>query len=145
MTSSGELQLRSGRLVRVQELRQRRFYEGLLEGLPTTEFNRRHLEDILAAERGRFYGADPVLIPPNETPISRPVDRPYRFGVPASFPEKVCVARLESPQPARDPSKHLSGLGVVWFQPEFAFPIEAGVLEQLRDLDWDRHAVDLEY
>jgi hypothetical protein len=35
MIGTGELPLPSGRIVRVQELRQRRVYEGLLEGLPT--------------------------------------------------------------------------------------------------------------
>jgi hypothetical protein len=63
MTSRGELQLRSGRIVRIQELRQRRVYEGLLEGLPTVEWNRRLLDRLLADERGKFYGADPLLLP----------------------------------------------------------------------------------
>jgi hypothetical protein len=57
----------------------------------------------------------------------------------------VCVVRLDSHQPVRDQSKHLSGLGVVWFQADFAFPIESAALEQLQSIDWDRHAVDWEY
>jgi hypothetical protein len=59
----------------------------------------------------------------------------------------VCVARLESRYAARDKSGDFffSGLGVVWFQPDFAFPIESAVLAQLQSLDWGRHAVDMEY
>jgi hypothetical protein len=145
MTSRGELTLRSGRIVRVQELRQWRFYEGLLEGLPTVEMNRRGLERILADERGKFYGADPLVLPPKETPIAH--DGPYRLGVPASLPGIVCVARLDSPYAARDKSGDFffSGLGVIWFQSDFALPIESGILEQLQSIDWDRYAVDMEY
>jgi hypothetical protein len=75
-------------------------------------------------------------------PISYGEGRPHRFGIPASLPAIVCVARLGSLEPARDPSRQCSGLGVVWLQPDFAFPIEPDVLEQLRSMDWDRHATD---
>jgi hypothetical protein len=118
------------------ELRQARVYEGLLEGLPTIAMNRRIVEGLVADERGKFYGADPVLLAPKETPIPHHGDRPYSFGVPASLPAIVCIARLYSPEPARDRTKDMSGLGVMWFQPDFAFPIDPEVLEQLRAIDW---------
>ena len=143
MVSNRKIELRSGRIVYVRALRQWQFYEGLLEGLPTVEMNRQGLEHILAEERGKSYGADPLLIPPKETPI--PYDGRYPFGAPASLPEIVCVARLSSLQPAGDRSKDTSGLGIVWFQHEFAFPIEPDVLEQLRAIEWEQHAVDMEY
>jgi hypothetical protein len=145
MTGRDTVQLRTGRIVRIDELRQWRFYEGLLEGVPRVELNRQLLERVLAHERGKFYGADPMLIPPKETPISYGDGRPHRFGAPASLPGIVCVARLGSLEPARDRSRQCSGLGVVWLQPDFAFPIESGVLEQVQSIDWDRYAADLDY
>jgi hypothetical protein len=33
---------------------------------------------------------------------------------------------------------------VGWFQDDFAFPIEPRALEQLRAIDWEQHAVDLD-
>jgi hypothetical protein len=141
---NAKLELRSGRVVQVCELWQWLVYEGLLEGLPTREMNRREIERIAADERWRHYGAAPIVLPPNETPIPYHDDRPYPFGEPARLPAIVCGARLES-APARDASMHLSGLCVVWFQPDFAFPIDPEALEHLRGIDWERHAIDMEY
>jgi hypothetical protein len=129
----------------LRELRQWQFYEGLLEGLPTVEMNRRRLEYFLGQQCGKIYGADPLLIRPTEKPIESWRDEPYPFGEPAAFPSILCMARFDSLQPARDPRKDFSGLVVVWFQEEFAFPIDPEALEQLRAIDWERHAVDLVY
>jgi hypothetical protein len=56
----------------------------------------------------------------------------------------TCIASFNAALPVRDPDKHLSALTVVWYQNEFALPIEQTVLEQLRLLDWDSFAVDVE-
>jgi len=56
----------------------------------------------------------------------------------------TCVGYFQDTQPTRDPSKHLSILTVVWFQDEFAMPIESFILEQLRAIDWDQAAEDIE-
>jgi hypothetical protein len=145
MARSGEIELASGRTVYVRELRQSQFYEGLLEGLPTVEMNRRGVEGILRKERERYDGAEPLLVPPKESPIEYGGGTPYPFGVPAALPGIVCVARLTSLKPARDMSKDFSRLCVVWFQAEFAFPIDPEVRGYLGMIDWGRHAVDLEY
>jgi hypothetical protein len=144
MPVRGELQLRSGRIVHVMALRQWPTYEGWLVGSPTARRNGRLVDDILASERGKFYGADPLLLKPKTSPLLRPDGKPLRPAA-AWLPAMVCVARLECPEPVRDRSKVFSGLGVVWFQPDFAFPIEPEPLEQLLAIDWDRHAVDSEF
>jgi hypothetical protein len=141
MPVRGELQLRSGRIVHVMELRQWPTYEGLLVGLPNARRNGRLVDDILVSERGKFYGADPLLLKPKTSPMLRPDGKPSRPAA-AWLPAIVCVARLECQESVRDRSKDFSGLGVVWFQPDFAFPIEPEPLEQLLAIDWDRHAVD---
>jgi hypothetical protein len=143
MPVRGELQLRSRRIVHVMALRQWSTYEGWLVGSPTARNNGRLVDEILASERGRFYGADPLLLKPKTSPLLRPDGKPSRPAA-AWLPAVVCVARLECQEPVRDRSKDFSGLGVVWFQPDFAFPIEPEPLEQLLAIDWDRHAVDSE-
>jgi hypothetical protein len=137
-----QIQLRTGRIIYLRELRQWGFYEGLIEGVPTTEMNRRRLEGIVAEYRGKSYGADPLLIPPVEKVIEWDRNSPYPFGNPAVVPSIVCAARFESLQPAHDLSKDFSGLLVIWFQNKFAFPIDPVVLDRLHATEWERLAVD---
>ncbi|WP_437969802.1 hypothetical protein WMF04_11130 [Sorangium sp. So ce260] len=57
----------------------------------------------------------------------------------------TCIGRFDSRQPARDQKGDYSGLVVIWFQDEFAFPIAPVVVTQLLAIDWETHAADLEY
>jgi uncharacterized protein (TIGR02996 family) len=134
--------LRSGRSIRLRELRQWDVYEGLLEGLPTTEMNSRTIEGVLTGLR-QEHGCEPYLIRPEERPLKHL--EPYPFGTPAALPGIVCVGRFDSYQPVRDASRDGSMLPVAWFQDEFAFPIDPVVREQIRAIDWDRHATDIDW
>jgi uncharacterized protein (TIGR02996 family) len=140
-----QIRLRSGRDVYLRELQQSGVYDGLLEGLPTTEMNQRIINRLVAAERERLFGHDPYLIRPGETPIDYARDEPYPFGQPASLPSVACVGRFSSFQPARDPSRDYSVLVVIWFQEEFALPIDPEVWEKLLAIDWQQHARDCDY
>jgi len=141
----GLFQLRSGRAIYLRELRQWSVYEGLLEGLPTREMNRRTIEELVARERARASGAEPILIPPTEEPIEYRGDAPYPFGEPAKLPAIACVGRFTAFGPARDPTRDSSELVVIWFQEEHGLPDDTELWAQLRAIDWDRHAVDQDY
>src|SRR5262245_5341007 len=140
--SNRSIKLRSGREVRVVSLRQSAVYYGLLEGLPTKEMNCRTIESLLAQERRS--GAEPYLIAPQETPIAYRDGRPYPFGESASLPGVSCVAYLHSIFPARV-DRDYSSLTVIWFQSDFAFPIDKSVLDQIVCLDWEKLATDYEW
>jgi uncharacterized protein (TIGR02996 family) len=140
-----EICLRSGRAVSLRALRQFRVYEGLLEGLPTTQLNQQIIDELLAQEREGPAGGEPYLIRPVETPLEYPRDRPYPFGQPRGLPPIACVGRFHSFQPAREPWRHYSELVVIWFQAEFALPIDPQVWEQFLSIDWDQHAADYDY
>ena len=133
--SHRSIKLRRGE-VQVVGLRQGLVYNGLLEGLPTKGMNRQIIEDLLAAERQS--GAEPHLIVPVETPITS--HRPYPPGEPASLPGVFCVARLQA-----DHGERYSSLAVVWFQHDFAFPIDKTVLDQIACLDWAKLATTYEW
>jgi hypothetical protein len=145
MADRAKVQLRTGRIIHLRELRQYEVYEGLLEGLPTAEMNERRIELLEARCRGEFYGADPVVIRPTEKPVEWNREEPYPFGRPAMLPGIACVGRFSCSEPARDSSKDYSGLVVIWFQDEFAFPIDPSVMGSLRELAWELDAVDLEH
>ena len=115
--------------VRLVELRQTVTYEGLLEGLPTTEMNARHIE-ALRLERPGVY-----VIPPIETAIEWSEKRPYPFGRPASLPGIQCLARLRS----SDGLFFREG-AFAWFQGTWGLPIDDAALEAFRHLDWAAHS-----
>ncbi|VTT96402.1 Uncharacterized protein OS=Cystobacter violaceus Cb vi76 GN=Q664_31220 PE=4 SV=1 [Gemmataceae bacterium] len=133
--------LNSGRTIHLQELRQWGLYEGLLEGLPNREMNARRVESIVRTERDRS-GQEPYLIRAVETPIKRHKNRPSPFGTPASLPGIVCVGRFTSYQPTKGSDEDGSELLVIWFQHEFALPVDQGVRQQIRAIDWDTHATN---
>jgi uncharacterized protein (TIGR02996 family) len=141
----GDIRLRSGRTVSLRELRQFHVYEGVLLGLPTAQENQEIIERLLTDERNRPLGGEPYLIRPTETPIEDRREGPYRYGKPVALPSIGCVGRFLSFQPARDSERQGSDLVVIWFQAEFALPIDPNVWEQLLGVDWDRHATDFDW
>jgi hypothetical protein len=135
-----EFTLASGRAVRLQALRQWRTYEGLREGAPTREHNEGLVQRVLQQESRP--GEPAALLQPVERALAL---QGYPFGTPAALPSVCCVGRLESVQPARDLSLDGSSLVVVWFQDDFAFPIEPAARMRLTALDWVNLAHDYEF
>jgi hypothetical protein len=141
MARSGTIKLRGGREIVLHRLTQWGTYDGLLEGLPTREMNQRTIDRILADERQR---ADhpAYLIRPTERLLDYPFDTPYSFGTPARVPGIVCVGEFEAHAPARDLDADCSALTIVWFQSDFALPIDKTVVVKIEAIDWDTHARD---
>ena len=129
-----ELTLSSGRTIHLTSLRQEAVYYGLLEGLPTREMNAESIEELRSQARERT-GFEPYLIEPTQKPIQ--VSGPYPFGEPAALPAISCVAEFVSSGKDPDYSSHLT---VIWFQEDYAFPIEPQIEASLVALDWDRLA-----
>lgn len=143
MTARIEFRLAEGRDIGLVSLDQRFTYEGLLEGLPTVESNRRLLEGLRVAKPAQRPDIACLLLPPPETLILWESERPYPFGTPASLPAVICVGRFRSSAPAR--AGDYSELIVTWLQDAFALPISPDVVEQLTRIEWAKVASDLEY
>ncbi|HEV7404591.1 MAG TPA: hypothetical protein VGO11_16745 [Chthoniobacteraceae bacterium] len=143
MSHKYAIRLGSGRDIFLVALNQSRTYEGLLEGLPTKEKNRGIVErTIQCAEE--LWGGAAYLITPPETPIT--LDHDYPFGTPASIPGIVCCARFRSRTSVRpDDGDDYSELTFVWFQSDYALPIDESTLTQMGSLDWNAHATDYQY
>ena len=138
-----EVQLNTGRKIAVKELRQYGTYEGLLEGLPTSERNKRLIQQLRSDESIASYGVAPVLLPVTERPIE--LGRQYPFGTPAALPPVIVVARFASMRPTTNGQGDASGLTVVWFQDDFCWPPALEVLSQLERLDWESLAASFEF
>jgi hypothetical protein len=134
--------LSDGRTVGLQSLKQWAVYAGILEGLPTRQFNdaelKRLVEEAEAQDRH-----PPFLIVPVQVPIS--YEGRYPFGEPAKLPPIACIARFHSYAPARDASKDCSDLTVIWFQQDFAFPLDGSVEQAILAMNWNALARDVEY
>ncbi|MCO6456993.1 MAG: hypothetical protein J5I93_16965 [Pirellulaceae bacterium] len=142
MSNRNEFKLSNGRVIRLVAIDQWRTYSGLLEGVPTIEMNERHIRRTMDTARERRH-FDPYLIPPVMTPIEP--GRDYPFGTPASIPEITCIGQFDCFDTARDKAMDGSTLPIVWFQKDFAFPIDEVIQEHLRLLDWEKHASDFQY
>lgn len=146
------LNLQCGRRAKLESLDQQMTYAGLMEGTPDKRSNDRSIQSSLsAAAKLCVPDAVPFLIPPRRrdylrVPNDMSIDArlsPNRF--PEWLPLVRCIASLTDIQPARDRTRDFSALVVMWYQDEFAFPIDPYALESLRNLDWDALATDVDY
>lgn len=142
MSNRNEFRLLTGRLIRLTAIHQWGTYSGLLEGIPTKELNQRHIRYTIDEARTHHH-FEPYLIQPVESPIE--YGGKYRFGTPASIPDITCIGVFNCFDPARDKSMDGSTLPVVWFQPDFAFPIDEVVQQQIIAMDWETLASDFNH
>lgn len=138
MGESAELGLLSGTRIHLREFWQYLTYDGQLEGLPTEEMNEQELQHLLARYKDQPYPGASYLIRPTERRIEYSDTDPYPFGTPSALPGVTCISRFESREFASD--QPFSGLVVIWFQQEFAFPIDPAVVTQIETIDWQEHA-----
>ena len=150
------LRLDTGREITLDKLSQSRAYSGLLEGAPNKASNDRTIQWALErAKRDNDSLGEPILIPPErrdylrehgdmQSVLDRQDDRPPEMKrIPEWLPQIECVGVFRSIRPARDQSKDASSLTIVWYQDDFG--LDARAVEQLRSVDWEKHATDWEY
>ncbi len=130
--------LSSGRTIRLLALDQYYTYEGLLLGVPTWEMNQEMMDRLIARYvHPAEYGV-PLLLEPEQQPLDVPEHR-HVLGTPATLPSVTCIARFNS-DGQRGTDDVWSVLRVIWFQEEFAFPVEDRALRQIAEIDWETHA-----
>jgi hypothetical protein len=119
-------------------------YDGLLEGVPTRAMNERVISQAVASARLRLPEAEPVLLEPVVRSHAQS-GRTYEPGrEPEALPRYLCIARFHSTQFARDATKDVSDLVVLWFQSFQMFPPPPDIVAQLSKIDWAGKAVDAE-
>lgn len=147
-----------GRKLILKHFDQSLTYAGLLEGTPNRKSNDWGIEvDLRHAANLNHTLGTPHLIPPLRRDYLRtPGDMdeireqkshyPKEWGrAPEWIPLVRCIGCFQSDKTSRNPNKDVSFLTVLWYQNDFAMPIEGGILIELRKLDWDALATDIEY
>jgi hypothetical protein len=101
------------------------------------------------AEQYCSPGTKPHLIAPlrrdylREPGDMRSLREQHPHRTPEWLPMVRCIGSFRGSPKTRD--RHLSGLVVVWFQAEYAPPIQEPPLGQLLSLDWDSLATDFDF
>jgi hypothetical protein len=137
-----QFELLTGRTIRLARLDQHWTYGGLLAGHPSREMNRRIMDELITPRSGPRRQPPPVLFEPIETPLAKTADPSWNDA--AALPAATCVAQFTSEALADDSGGFASVLRVIWFQDEFAFPIDPSIVVELAALDWEAQAVGWE-
>ena len=136
-----KIQIQGDREINLTCLYQEATYTGLLEGLPTRQMNERIFHSYQEKSMKLFPNSPVFLVEPSQTPIE--YHRAYPFGDPASLPPIACVGLFKSS--AFDHSVlHYTELAIVWFQREFAVPIDEAILQKIKIINWAEHAIEYE-
>lgn len=117
--------------VSLEKLVQQYTYGGLLEGFPGEMVNRMVLRNIERSAKNDLHLEEIYTLLPGE--------------MSEEFPPVVCMARLECGSVFKDKEKDYSSIAVIWFQEEFAFPIEAATLEQFKTIPFRELCAEFEY
>jgi hypothetical protein len=145
MSNHGGIVLSTGRRISLCELRQYSTNEGSMEGYPTSKHNKEQVEELVREHHGKPYPVAPYLIPPVEEPVKLREGEHHPYGAPMLLPRITCIGRFFSLDPIPRRVGDYSGLVVIWFQNEFAFPLDPVVLSQMLLIDWDRYAYDWDF
>lgn len=140
------LTLDTGREIWLEKLNQFGTYAGLLVGNPTPVDNDRCVNRVSKGAATEFYSDRPTfVIPPVRTRLAHLATRTPTPSDPSTHYERLgwvtCIGRFFS-EPISGSDADRSCLIVVWWQDEFAFPLESGVEAAFKSLDWDVHAWD---
>ena len=138
MPNDTDFSIASGRKIRLLALNQYYTYEGLLLGVPTWEINQDMMDHLVARYvHPAEYGV-PLLLEPEQQPLDVPEHR-HVDGTSATLPSVTCIGRFNSDgQLGTDDI--WSVLRVIWYQEDFAFPIDDRALRQIAEIDWETHA-----
>jgi hypothetical protein len=127
-----------GREVTIAHLDQHLTYSGHREGVPTRELNRTLIGQIVEDFR--------ALAPDIGFEVFPPVEQPFPDRPPVSLlPGVACGAILKGLGQWPDGDPCLERLLVVWFQDEYAMPIDPNVRARIAALDWASLATQSEW
>ena len=135
----GRFQLNSGVTVSLDSIIQWRTYAGLIAGVPDQAMNERRISDAkkTAAEKLSMDCFIHLIIP--EITMRRRRSSRGPAGKYPVLPLITCAAVLDS-EPLDKSEGFGSALKIVWFQDDWALPVQPAVLKQICALPWSELA-----
>ena len=137
--------LNSGREIFLDRICQSHTYGGLLCGYPNKEMNERSIKNAMESALEKMNSKATYLVPPPLTEVE--VDKRVKEHYPDAIriPYITCYGQFESSVIKGDADNDASFLTIVWYQDDFALPIDASVLEHIKTIDWDDVAEGYEF
>ncbi|NHN25988.1 hypothetical protein FIA58_009910 [Flavobacterium jejuense] len=129
--------------VTIKSIKQWHTYGGLLEGIPNDKMNARIIERTKIEAKEFSHMEEIYLIEPKEMPID--YDGKYPFGNPAALPGVTCVAELWHNDVFRDTNKMFSSLCIIWFQEDYAFPIDEEIVKAIKEIPFSKICGEFDY
>ena len=140
---NSNLIIKTNKDVTIKSIKQWHTYGGLLEGIPTDKLNERIINRT-KKEAKEFSGIEEIyLIEPKQKPID--YDGKYPFGNPASLPGVTCIAELWHNDVFKNTDKMFSSLCIIWFQDDYAFPIEEDILNKIKEIPFSKVCGEFDY
>ena len=148
--SNYKISLDSRRTISLDELHQHLTYAGLLEGLPTRKLNKDILSELKDTVHNKIWASTtPHIIKPHESPVKLSDERKAYYQArgpewePVILPKIICIGHFMSDAITDD--FMFSSLTIVWFQEDWMMPIDNTILQQIKSINWDKHATQGDY
>jgi len=140
-----KIELNSGREIFLDSIYQYHTYGGLLAGYPNKEMNDRHIKNDMESALEQMNAEVIYLVPPSllEMEIDERARRHHKDAI--RIPYITCYGQFESSVITGDDRNDASWLTIIWYQDDFALPIEESVLEHIKTIDWDKVAEGYEF
>lgn len=136
------VELRDKRRIVLRELHQYPVYNGVLAGVPPTP-EPQLIQSLRVAKRiFPEFDRTPAMLTPqlNGGVFKRgPGQKPFPYPL-VWLPSICSIGLFDSDPPAHDEASDFSTLVIIWFQDAVGIPTGAS-LGQLRELDWESHAL----
>ncbi len=135
-----KIELNSGREIFLSSICQEYTYEGLLAGYPDKEMNNRYIKWNMESALEKMNATKAYLISPPmfEVEVHEKVRHHYKDAI--RMPYIVCFGQFDSSVLKGDNVNDGSWLTIVWYQDDFAMPIDESVIEHIKIIDWDSEA-----
>ena len=127
----------------IVEIKQFLTYRNMLEGIPNSRHNKIILERTINKAKESFDLQKIHLIEPVITAIE--YEGEYPFGKTESLPEITCLAELKCNSAFKNEDMDYSGLGLVWFQDDYAFPIEKTIADIIKLIPYRKVCEEFSY
>ena len=127
----------------IVEIKQFLTYGNLLEGIPNLRHNKIIIERTISEAKELFHLQKVHLIEPVLTPIE--YQGRYPFGKTESLPRITCLAELKCSLAFKNKDMDFSGLGLVWFQDDYAFPIEKNINDTIKKIPYRKICEEFSY
>jgi DNA replication protein DnaD len=121
--------------VKIESLYQSETYKDVLFGYPTEHRNNRLINSILRKVHETNNPQSVYLIQPEQKLIDEDIEK-YKspLDIPKEIPNIEYHLRVASDMVTNDKNQTDSTMLIIWFQDEFAFPIDPLILEQIKTI-----------